>query len=183
MSALPPIVQFGFIMFAGWVNRQQLDLFDYFKEENRVLREMLDGRPLRFSGAHDRTPVIRAIRYVGFSYNSDRGRSQHETQALYRGTDHYDPEGARVQSLRAWSCPPSWRSREHDLPLDILVQPRRDKRAAKRFFRKLMKGMQYSPRKIVTDKFRSYAAARKEVMPTIIHEQGKQKNNRIECSH
>jgi putative transposase len=67
--------------------------------------------------------------------------------------------------------------------LDILVQTRRDKRAAKRFFRKLIKGMKYTPRKIITDKWRSYAAAHREIMPTVIHEQGKRKNNRIEVSH
>jgi len=77
-----------------------------------------------------------------------------------------------------------WRAVDQDgETLDILVQPRRDKRAAKRFFRELMKGMQYSPRKIITDKWRSYAAAHREIMPTVIHEQGKRKNNRIECSH
>ena len=77
-----------------------------------------------------------------------------------------------------------WRAVDQDgETLDILMQPRRDKRAAKRFFRKLIKGMQYAPRKIITDKLRSYAAAHREVMPTVIHEQGKRKNNRIEGSH
>ena len=77
-----------------------------------------------------------------------------------------------------------WRAVDQDgETLDILVQARRDKRAAKRFFRKLMKGMQYAPRKIITDKLRSYAAAHREVMPTVIHEQGKRKNNRAEVSH
>ena len=36
--------------------------------------------------------------------------------------------------------------------LDILVQPHRDKAAAKRFFRKLLKGLQYVPRVLITDK-------------------------------
>jgi putative transposase len=77
-----------------------------------------------------------------------------------------------------------WRAVDQDgETLDILVQPRRDKRAAKRFFRKLMKGMRYAPRKIVTDKLRSYGAAHREMMPTVIHDQGKRKNNRAEVSH
>jgi putative transposase len=42
-------------------------------------------------------------------------------------------------------------------------------RAAKRFFRKLLKGLRYLPRRIVTDKLRSYSAARKEVLPDVIH--------------
>jgi len=43
--------------------------------------------------------------------------------------------------------------------LDILVQSRRSAKAAKRFFRKLLRGLQYVPRLIVTDKLKSYAAA------------------------
>jgi len=62
MSALPQIIQFLFIMFAGWVNRQQLDLIDYLKEENRVLREMLGGRPLRFTDAQRRRLAAKAKR-------------------------------------------------------------------------------------------------------------------------
>src|SRR5712692_6061761 len=49
--------------------------------------------------------------------------------------------------------------------LDILVQRRRDKKAAKRFFRKLLKGLTYVPRIIVTDKLKSYGAAKRELLP------------------
>jgi putative transposase len=45
--------------------------------------------------------------------------------------------------------------------LDMLVQRRRDKRAAKKFFRKLLKGLNYVPRVIVTDKLKSYGAAKR----------------------
>ena len=48
--------------------------------------------------------------------------------------------------------------------LDILVQSRRDRQAAKRFFRKLLKGLRYSPRVLITDKLKSYAAAKREIM-------------------
>ena len=47
--------------------------------------------------------------------------------------------------------------------LDILVQHRRDKQAAKKFFRKLLKGLTYVPRVIITDKLRSYGAAKREI--------------------
>jgi putative transposase len=67
--------------------------------------------------------------------------------------------------------------------LDILVQKHRNKRAAKRFFRKLLKGLHYAPRRIVTDKLRSYGAARKEVLPDVIHDNDKWQNNRAENSH
>ena len=67
--------------------------------------------------------------------------------------------------------------------LDILVQSRRDKKAAKKFFRKLLKELRYVPRVIVTDQLRSYGAAKAEIMPGVEHHQSKGVNNRAENSH
>jgi putative transposase len=67
--------------------------------------------------------------------------------------------------------------------LDILVQSRRNKKAAKRFFRKLLKGLQYVPRVIITDKLKSYGAAKREILPGVEHRQHKGLNNRAENSH
>src|SRR5215510_4460913 len=64
--------------------------------------------------------------------------------------------------------------------LDILVQRRRDKRAAKKFLRKLLKGLLYVPRVIVTDKLKSYGAAKREVLPGVEHRQHRYLNNRAE---
>ncbi len=77
-----------------------------------------------------------------------------------------------------------WRAVDQDgYVLDILVQSRRDKRAAKRFFRKRLKGLRYVPRVIITDKLKSYEAARKEIIPGVEHRQHKGLNNRAELSH
>jgi putative transposase len=77
-----------------------------------------------------------------------------------------------------------WRAVDQDGDvLDILVQSRRDKQAAKKFFRKLLKGLRYVARVIVTDKLKSYRAARAEVMPSVAHLQQKYQNNRAENSH
>lgn len=77
-----------------------------------------------------------------------------------------------------------WRAVDQDGDvLDILVQSRRDKKAAKKFFRKLLKGLQYVPRVIITDKLRSYRAAKTEVMPGVEHDQARWHNNRAENSH
>jgi putative transposase len=77
-----------------------------------------------------------------------------------------------------------WRAvDQHGHVLDILVQSRRNARAAKRFFRKLLRGLQYVPRVIVTDKLRSYAAAKREVLPGVEHRQSRYLNNRAEVSH
>ncbi len=56
--------------------------------------------------------------------------------------------------------------------LDILVQSRRNTHAAKRFFRKLLKGLQYVPRVIITDKLKSYGAAKREILPGVEHQKG-----------
>lgn len=77
-----------------------------------------------------------------------------------------------------------WRAVDQDGEvLDILVQSRRDKQAAKKFFRKLLKGLQYVPRIIITDQLKSYRAAKAEVLPGVEHQQGKGLNSRAENSH
>jgi putative transposase len=77
-----------------------------------------------------------------------------------------------------------WRAVDQDgNVLDILVQSRRDKAAARRFFRRLMKKSRMVPRVVVTDKLRSYGAAHREVMPSVEHRSHKGLNNRAENSH
>jgi hypothetical protein len=73
-----------------------------------------------------------------------------------------------------------WRAVDQDGDvLDILVQSRRDKKAAKKFFRNLLKRLQYVPRVIVADQLRSYHAAKQEIMPSVEHRQHKGENNRL----
>ena len=64
--------------------------------------------------------------------------------------------------------------------LDILVQSRRNSLAARKFFRKLLKGLRYVPRVLVTDKLASYGPAYRVVMPSVQHRQSKYLNNRAE---
>jgi putative transposase len=67
--------------------------------------------------------------------------------------------------------------------LDILVQSRRDAKAAKRLLRKLLKKQGTAPRVMITDKLTSYAAVKRVVMPGVEHRQHKGLNNRAENSH
>ncbi len=67
--------------------------------------------------------------------------------------------------------------------IDILVQLRRDRHAAERFFRRLLKGQGREPRRLVTDKLRSYAAAHRAIMPSVAHDTSQYANNRAEVSH
>lgn len=77
-----------------------------------------------------------------------------------------------------------WRAVDQQgVVLDILVQARRNTKAATKFFKKLLKGLVYVPRVIITDKLRSYGAAKKELLPRVEHRQHKRLNNRAENSH
>ena len=72
---------------------------------------------------------------------------------------------------------------QDDNILDILVQRRRNKHAAKKFFRKLLKGLQYVPRVLITDKLKRYGAAKRQLLPGVEHRQSRYLNNRCENSH
>jgi len=77
-----------------------------------------------------------------------------------------------------------WRAVDQDgHVLDIQVQRRRNAKAAKRFFRKLLNGLQYAPRVIVTDKLKSDAAAKRKILPGVEHRQRRYLNNHAEVSH
>jgi putative transposase len=77
-----------------------------------------------------------------------------------------------------------WRAvDQHGNVLDILVTSRRDAKAATRFFRKLLKGLEYVPRVLVTDKLASYPVAHRQMMPGVEHRRSKYLNNRAENSH
>ena len=67
--------------------------------------------------------------------------------------------------------------------IDILVQKRSNKAAAKRFLRKLLKGQNEPPWRVITDKLKSYSAAHWEVLPLVPHSTAQYENNRAEVSH
>ena len=66
--------------------------------------------------------------------------------------------------------------------VDVFAQARRDSNAVKRFFRRMLKRHGEEPCKIVTDKFRSYGVARRELIPAKIHDTSQYANNRAELS-
>ena len=77
-----------------------------------------------------------------------------------------------------------WRAVDHEGEvLDMLVQRRRDKRAAVRLMRKLLKKQGFTPKLLTTDKLGSYGSAFRHLHLTCRHEQGLRKNNRAENSH
>src|SRR5215208_1849173 len=93
---------------------------------------------------------------------------------------HLDEVEVKIAGQKHWL----WRAVDQDgVVLDVLVQSRRDKRAAKRLLRKLLKRQTRVPRVMITDKLASYSAAKGEVMPSVEHRRHKGLNNRAENSH
>jgi len=93
---------------------------------------------------------------------------------------HLDEVVITIAGQKHWL----WRAVDQDgIVLDVLVQSRRDQRAAKRLLRKLLKKQGRPPRVLVTDKLASYPAAKKELMPGVEHRRHKGVNNRAENSH
>jgi putative transposase len=77
-----------------------------------------------------------------------------------------------------------WRAVDQDgYVLDEIVQTRRNTKAAKRLLKRLLKKQGCPPRRMITDKLGSYAAARRQIMPAVEHRQHKGLNNRAENSH
>lgn len=93
---------------------------------------------------------------------------------------HLDEVVVTMQGQKHWL----WRAVDAEgFVLDVLVQSRRDKKAALRLMRKLLKQQKTAPRVMVTDKLRSYSSAARELMPGVDHRAHKGLNNRAENSH
>ena len=93
---------------------------------------------------------------------------------------HLDEVVVKISGRKFWL----WRAVDQDgLVLDEILQSKRDKRAAKRLLRRLMKQHELVPKRIITDKLRSYGAAKREIAPGVEHRSHKGLNNRAENSH
>jgi putative transposase len=93
---------------------------------------------------------------------------------------HLDEMVVRIAGKRMYL----WRAVDHEGEvLDMLVQRRRNKRAAVRLMRKLLKKQGFTPKLLTTDKLGSYGSAFRHLHLTCRHEQGLRKNNRVENSH
>lgn len=120
------------------------------------------------------------IRQWSRKFGAEYARRLKRRQGRLGDTWHLDELFVTIQGKRQYL----WRAVDQDGDvIDILVQPRRDRRAAKRFFRKLLKGQEGEPRRLVTDKLKSYGAADRAVMPSVLHDTSRYANNRAEVSH
>lgn len=93
---------------------------------------------------------------------------------------HLDEVVITIAGRKHWL----WRAVDQDgYVLDEIVQPRRNTKAAKRLLIRLLKKQGSVPKRMITDKLRSYGAARRQIMPKVEHRSHKGLNNRAENSH
>src|ERR671927_1726658 len=158
--------------FPGEIISHAVWLYFRFPLSLRMVEEMLAARGIAVS--HE--TVRQWARKFGQGFANEIRRR------LPRPGDqwHLDEVQIRIAGEKHWS----WRAVDRDgTVLDVLVQSRRDKRAAKRLLRKLLKRQTRPPRVLVTDKLASYPAAKQELRPGVEHRRHKGLNNRAENSH
>ena len=112
------------------------------------------------------TVTYETIRHWCQTFGLDYAQRLRRRRGRLGDTWHLDELFVTIQGQRQYL----WRAVDQDGDvIDILVQSRRDRRAAARFFHKLLKGQDREPRQLITDKLRSYAAAHRTVMPSVLH--------------
>ncbi len=120
------------------------------------------------------------IRQWSVKFGAQYARRLKRRQGRLGDTCHLDEVFVTINGQRHYL----WRAVDQDGDvIDILVQRRRDGRAARRFFRKLLKSQRRKPFRIVTDRLGSYRVAHREVMPLVTHDTDRYANNRAEISH
>jgi putative transposase len=120
--------------------------------------------------------VRRWVRYFGPTIAADLRRRRPKPHSTW----HLDEVFIRIDGRLVYL----WRAVDAEGEvLDVVVQSKRDKRAALKLLRKLLKKMAFVPDKLVTDDLRSYGAAARELGLSRRHERGRWRNNRAENSH
>src|SRR5262252_5791294 len=121
-----------------------------------------------------------AIRQWCWKFGADYVRGLKKKQGRLGDTWYLDELFVRSNCQQQYL----WRAVDQDGDvIDILLQSRRDQRAAERFLRRLVRGQGKQPFRIITDKLKSYAAARRTILPGVTHDTQQYANNRAEISH
>lgn len=121
-----------------------------------------------------------AIRFWCLKFGPEYARTLRKKQGRLGDIWHVDEVFVKIHGHQMYL----WRAVDQDGDvLDILVTKRRNKRAAKRFFRKVLKGQGSPPWQLITDRLTSYPAAHRDVFPSVEHRTGQYENNRAEVSH
>jgi putative transposase len=147
-------------------------LYHRFPLSLRDVEQMMAQRGVRVS--YD--TIHQWCRKFGQTYANDLRRRRSRPGDKWHLDEVFIKIGGKTHYL--------WRAvDQHGNVLDILLTARRDAKAATRFFRKLLTGLRYAPRVLVTDKLASYGVAHQRLIPGVKHRRSKYLNNRAENSH
>ena len=147
-------------------------LYFRFPLSLRLVEEMLLQRGIAVS--------YETIRRWGKKFGPDYARRLRRKPPRPDDIWHLDEVVISIAGKTHWL----WRAVDQDgYVLDEIVQTRRNTKAAKRVLTRLLKQQGMAPKRMITDKLRSYGAARQQVMPTVEHRAHKGLNNRAENSH
>ena len=153
------------IQYAVW-------LYHRFNLSHRDIEDLLAQRGITVS--------YESIRLWCNNFGSKYAQRLRRKQQGYGDTFYIDEVFVRIRGKQHYL----WRAVDQDGEVvDVFLQKRRDGKAAKRFFKRLLKNHKGEPRKIVTDKLRSYGVAHRELIPETIHDTSQYANNRAELSH
>lgn len=147
-------------------------LYFRFPLSLRLVEEMLLERGIAVS--------YETIRRWGRKFGPVYAKQLRRRRPSYRDVWHLDEVVISIAGRKHWL----WRAVDQDgYVLDEIVQSRRDTKAARRLLIRLLKKQGMPPKRIITDKLRSYGAAKRNVMPNVDHRSHKGLNNRAENSH
>ena len=153
------------IQYAVW-------LYYRFNLSHRDIQDLLAERGI--------TVTYEAIRLWCNKFGSIYAARLRKKHRGYGDTFFIDEVFVKIDGIQHYL----WRAVDQDGEIiDVYLQKRRDAAAAKRFFKRLLKIHQDDPRKVVTDKLRSYGVAHRELIPNSIHDTSQYANNRAELSH
>ena len=147
-------------------------LYYRFNLSHRDIEDLLSERGITVS--------YESIRLWCIKFGAIYSRRLKRKQRGYGDTFYIDEVFVKINGKQHYL----WRAVDQDGEVvDVFLQAKRDGATAKRFFRRLLRSHGCEPRKIVTDKLRSYGVAHRELMPDVIHDNSQYANNRAEQSH
>ena len=147
-------------------------LYFRFPLSLRMVEEMLAARGIEVT--------YETVRSWALKFGQDAARRIRARTAAFGDKWHLDEVVITINGKKHWL----WRAVDQfGIVLDVLVQSRRDRYAAQRLMRKLLRKCGVTPRVLITDKLKSYAAANKDMGLKFEHRQHKGLNNRAENSH
>ncbi len=153
------------IQYAVW-------LYHRFNLSHRDIEDLLSERSIQVS--------YEAIRLWCKKFGPEYAKRLKKMRNGFGDTFFIDEVFIKINGVQHYL----WRAVDQDGDVvDVFLQEKRDSRAAKRFFNRLIKSNQGNPRKIVTDKLGSYRVAHRDLIPDTVHDTSQYANNKAELSH